>query len=105
MYIVNTTFIVRPTVHGAWYKFMVEKFLPAVEAISVYGSFRFTRLLSDQEEKHFTYSLQIDCCDIPAYQNYMGVTLVEYSDFAKSLFDAEVVHFVSLLKIIEETKK
>ena len=102
MYIVNTTFIVMPTVHGNWHNFMIEKFLPAIKANSVYGNFRFSRLLAEEVEKHFTYSLQIDCEDIPAYQNYMKVTLPEYTEFSTALFDAEVVHFVSLLKVIEE---
>ena len=94
-----------PTVHGNWHKFMIDKFLPAIEANSVYGTFRFSRLLSEDVEKHFTYSLQIDCKDIPSYQNYMKVTLPEYTEFSTSLFDAEVVHFVSLLKIVEEKIK
>lgn len=105
MYIVNTTFIVMPTVHGTWYEFVNEKYIPSLEVNPVYGSIRFTRLLSDQEEKHFTYSLQIDCKDLGAYHHYMKVSLAEYSEFAHSLFDAEVVHFVSLLKLIKETQK
>lgn len=105
MYIVNTTFIVMPTVHGNWYNFVMEKFLPALEANPIYGNIRFTRLLSEQEEKHLTYSLQIDCVDMSAYNNYMGVTLQEYTEYASSLFDAEVVHFVSLLKMVKDIKK
>lgn len=105
MYIVNTTFIVMPTVHGAWFEFFTEKYLPSVEANSMFGSIRFTRLLSEQLEKHFTYSLQIDCEDLPAYFHFMKVSLAEYSEFSTQLFDAEVVHFVSLLKLLKETKK
>lgn len=105
MYIVNTTFIVMPTVHGLWYEFVTEKYLPSLEQNPIYGNIRFTRLLSEQQEKHFTYSLQIDCSELSAYHSYMSVSMVEYSEFAHSLFDAEVVHFVSLLKLIKETKK
>lgn len=105
MYIVNTTFIVMPTVHGMWYEFVTEKYLPSLEENPIYGTVRFTRLLSEQEEKHFTYSLQIDCKELSVYHNYMKVSLAEYSEFSHSLFDAEVVHFVSLLKLIKETQK
>lgn len=105
MYIVNTTFIVMPSVHGAWYEFVMEKYLPSINANPIYGNVCFTRLLSDQQEKHFTYSLQIHCSELEAYHNYMKVSLTEYSEFAAALFDVEVVHFVSLLKILKETNK
>ncbi|MEG0499711.1 MAG: DUF4286 family protein [Rikenellaceae bacterium] len=105
MYIVNTTFIVMPSVHGSWYEFFTEKFLPSIEGNPLYGSYRFTRLLSEQVEQHFTYSLQIDCAEMSAYHHYMKVSLPEYREFATSLFDAEVVHFVSFMKLLKENKK
>ncbi len=100
-YIVNTTYIIMPSMHGQWYKFMMESFIPSIEKIDLYGKVRFTRLLSEQEEKHFTYSLQIDCYELRAYHNYIKVTLPEYVEFVSQLFDAEVTHFVSLLKMIK----
>ncbi len=100
-YIVNTTYIVMPAMHGAWYKFMMESFIPSIEKNELYGSTRFTRLLSSEVEKHFTYSLQIDCGELEAYHNYMKKILPEYVEFTSQLFDAEVTHFVSLLKIVK----
>lgn len=100
-YIVNTTYIVMPSMHGMWYNFMLEKFIPAIEANPHYKSIRFTRLLSDQEEKHFTYSLQIDIEELAGYYNYMKVTLPEYAEYAQQMFDCELTHFVSLMKVIK----
>lgn len=96
MYIVNTTFIISPSVHGAWYKFMTEKFIPTLTQKRV-----FTRLLSEQVEKHFTYSLQVYIADMPAYKQFTEETLLEYQHFATEMFDAEAMHFTSLMKIIE----
>lgn len=96
MYIVNTTFIISPTVHGAWYKFITEKFIPTLTRKSV-----FTRLLSEQVEKHFTYSLQVYIEDMQAYKQVTEETLLEYQDFATEMFDTEVMHFTSLMKIIK----
>lgn len=94
-----------PSVHGNWYKFMEDKFIPSISSNHIFGNIRFTRLLSEQVEKHFTYSLQIDCADMSVYQNFMSEILPEYSEFTTSMFDVEVVHFVSLLKLIEDLKK
>ncbi|MEG1553807.1 MAG: DUF4286 family protein [Rikenellaceae bacterium] len=96
MYIVNTTFIVSPSVHGNWYKFMIDKFIPTLIQKKV-----FTRLLSDQVEKHFTYSLQVYVEDIAEYKLFTEETLLEYQQFATEMFDTEVMHFTSLLKIIK----
>lgn len=96
MYIVNTTFIISPTVHGAWYKFATEKFIPSIGTKHV-----FTRLLSEQVEQHFTYSLQVYLEDMAEYKKFREETLLEYQDFVTEMFDAEVMHFTSLMKIIE----
>lgn len=96
MYIVNTTFIIAPTVHGAWYKFITEKFIPTIGQKKV-----FTRLLSEQVEQHFTYSLQVYIDDMAQYKHFTEETLLEYQHFATEMFDAEVMHFTSLMKIID----
>lgn len=96
MYIVNTTFIVSPTVHGAWYNFVTEKFIPTITQKTV-----FTRLLSEQIEQHFTYSLQVYVDDICAYKQFNTETLLEYQEFATEMFDTEAMFFTSLMKIIE----
>ncbi len=90
-----------PAMHGAWHKFMLEKFIPYVEESELYCKTRFTRLLSSEVEKHFTYSLQIECAELEAYHNYMKNTLQEYLEFSQQLFDSEATHFVSLLKVIK----
>ncbi len=87
--------------HGAWYEFMTKQFIPSLESNAEYCSLRFTRLLSEQEEKHFTYSLQLDSSELSGYYHYIKNIMPEYVDFAKTLFDAEVTHFVSLLKVIK----
>ncbi len=99
-YIVNTTYIISPYMHGGWYKFMVEKFIPTIEADSNFGTVRFTRLLSSEEEKHFTYSLQIDCSELYGYHHYTKSVMSDYNEHASQMFDTEITHFISLLKVI-----
>lgn len=100
MYIINTTFIVSPPAHGNWYDFFTKKFIPSVKEI--YGKIVFTRVLSEQTEQHFTYSLQVYVDNIQYYQRYMEDTVSGYNDFAAEMFDAEVMHFTSLMKILEQ---
>ncbi len=100
MYIVNTTFIVSPAVHGNWYDFFTKKFIPSVK--EKYEKTVFTRVLSEQVEKHFTYSFQVYVADIAGYQKYMEEVIAEYHNFAPEMFDAEAMHFTSLMKIIEQ---
>ena len=42
MYIVNTSFMVEPSVHDRWLKFVTEKYIPALRARG-FGKVVFTR--------------------------------------------------------------
>ena len=67
MYIVNTSFMVEPSVHDRWLKFVTEKYIPALRARG-FGKVVFTRVLSVDAEDHFTYSLQVNADDMEAYR-------------------------------------
>lgn len=101
MYIINATFVVSPAVHGNWYDFFVHKFLPALKSHCPDSELVFSRLLSQQKEQHFTYSLQIPVAEISDYTALSAGVLSEYGAFSAELFDAEVTHFISVLKRIE----
>ena len=82
MYIVNTSFMVEPSVHDRWLKFVTEKYIPALRARG-FGKVVFTRVLSVDAEDHFTYSLQVNADDMEA------------------LFGQRVLWFNSLMKRVE----
>ena len=44
MYIVNTSFMVEPSVHDRWLKFVTEKYIPALRARG-FGKVVFTRAM------------------------------------------------------------
>lgn len=78
MYIVNTSFMVEPSVHDRWLKFVTEKYIPALRARG-FGKVVFTRVLSVEAEDHFTYSLQVNADDMEAYRLIVDELFAEYA--------------------------
>lgn len=99
MYIINTTFVVEPKIHNQWYKFFIEKFIPAIQQQN-FQIIALTRILAENNTGNYAYSLQITVDQIPEYQRYMQEPLEEYVEMAKSLFGEEALHFTTLLKKI-----
>ncbi len=108
MYIVNTSFMVEVAVHAQWYDFFVRKFIPYLREAG-FGSndtegqrrIIFTRVLTDNGDPHYTYSLQIEVPDTGEYQRFMQDMMSEYSTIARPLFGDQALHFTSLLKKID----
>ncbi|MEG0032981.1 MAG: DUF4286 family protein [Mucinivorans sp.] len=96
MYIVSTTFVVEPSVHGQWYEFFTTKYIPTLAASRVV----FTRVLNETSDGHYTYSLQVEVPDIAQYQTYKSTQLAECLEFCASMFGEKVLHFTTLLKKI-----
>ncbi|MEG1414128.1 MAG: DUF4286 family protein [Mucinivorans sp.] len=96
MYIVSTTFVVDPSIHGRWYEFFTTKFITTLQWPVI-----FTRVLSAQSDGQYTYSLQVEVPDIENYQNYQNGPLDECLDFSLTMFGEKVLHFTTLLKKIE----
>jgi hypothetical protein len=100
MYIVNTSFMVEYAVHARWLDTMTRHFLPLV-ASAGFPDIVFTRVLSDESEGHFTYSLQIPVSDMTGYRRFVHDLLSEYIAVADPAFGEQVLHFTSLLKRVE----
>ena len=100
MYIISTTFAVEPPIHGLWYKFITEKFLPRLEQDSGESPV-FTRVLSQAAEEHYTYSVQCRCSDIPFYNRFMSHIMADYTEIAEPMFGDKALYFTTLLKRID----
>lgn len=100
-YIINITFIVEPPAHADWYEFFTKKFLPYVREDQSYGKTIFTRVLTDDKNPHYTYSLQVCDSSIEDYQRFIATAMAEYSSIAAPWFAEKVLHYPSLLKIIK----
>ena len=108
MYIVNTTFMVEPPVHDRWYDLFAGKFMPFLREAGFGGDdaqgqrrIVFTRVLTDNGDPHYTYSLQVEVSDTAEYQRFMQDVMGEYSSIAGPLFGKQALHFTSLLKKID----
>lgn len=97
MYIVTTTFVVEPSVHGRWYEFFTEKFVPTLHPRRTV----FTRVMNEQSDGCYTYSLQVDAIDIADYQHIECELIGDYVEFSKKMFGDKALHFTTLLKKIE----
>lgn len=100
MYIINTSFIVEPPAHNQWYEFFTLKFIPYLRQTG-FENLIFTRVLTDENNAHYTYSLQITESTITDYQRFSAEAMTEYSTVAAPWFAEKALHYTSLLKIIE----
>lgn len=88
--------MVDPSAHGQWYDFFTSKFLPSISDRRVV----FCRVLAEQSDAHYTYSLQIDAVDIVDYQTIERDVIGPCVDHCRAMFDDRVLHFSTLLKKI-----
>ncbi len=100
--------MIEPPVHERWYDLFVNKFMPYLREAGFGGEDAqkqrrviFTRVLTDNGDAHYTYSLQVEVPDIPEYQRFMQDVIGEYSSIAGPLFGEQALHFSSLLKKID----
>lgn len=100
MYIINTSFIIEPPVHTQWYEFFTTKFIPYLRE-NGYTNLLFTRVLTDDNNPHYTYSLQIGDSTIVDYQRFAKDAMAEYSTVVAPWFAEKAIHYTSLLKVIE----
>ena len=100
MYIVNTSFMVDPRVHDRWLDSIRGGYIPSLR-LRGFGKTVFTRILSENAEDHFTYSLQIEMEDMALYSLFSGEVFPEYAGAMKKAFGDKVLWFNSLMKRVE----
>ncbi|MCD8185438.1 MAG: DUF4286 family protein [Rikenellaceae bacterium] len=100
MYILNTSFMVEYEVHDHWLDTFRNRFLPHLRQLG-FTELIFTKVISNDQEGHFTYSLQIPMQDLSRYEEFTGEILSEYAAVYRPVFGEKVLWFGSLLKKIE----
>jgi hypothetical protein len=100
MYILNTSFMVDYDVHDHWLGAFRNHFLPFLRQEG-FGEPLFTRVVSNDAEGHFTYSLQLSLPDLSRYKEYTEVILADYAATVTPVYGEKVLWFVSLLKKVE----
>lgn len=100
MYIINTSFMVEPKVHDRWYSMFTDRFIPMLGQEG-FTEFTLTRVLTNSNDTHRTYSLQVNVPDIPTYQRFIEQMIGQYTDIASEAFGHQALHFSTLLKRIE----
>lgn len=100
MYILNTSFMVDHDVHDRWLDGFRNRFLPFLREAG-FAAPTFTRVVSNDAEGHFTYSLQIPLADLSRYKEFTEDILGDYAATHGPVYGEKVVWFVSLLKRVE----
>lgn len=92
--------MVEPKAHQSWYSMLTDKFIPLLRAEG-FTRFTLTRVLTNNNDGHYTYSLQVEVDNIPSYQRFMEQMIGQYTDIALPAFGENALHFSTLLKRIE----
>ena len=101
MYILNTSFMVEYDVHDQWLDTFRNRFLPSLQEAG-FSNLIFTKVISNDSEGDYTYSLQVPMADLSRYEEFNRDILGEYAATYRPVFGEKVLWFVSLLKKIEE---
>ena len=97
MYIVNTTFIVESTAQDARLNIIKNMYIPFVNS-NGFNDITFTRVISIEPTREFTYSIQVGISDMEQYNIFMERVLIEYSTITTPIFGEKIVWFTSLMK-------
>ncbi len=100
MYILNTSFMVDYEVHDRWLDTFRGRFLPFLREAGFDGPV-FTRVVSNDNDGHFTYSLQLPLPDLARYKEYTEEILPKYAATYTPVYGEKVLWFVSLLKKVD----
>lgn len=96
--------MVSAPAHGNWYDFITNKFLPQLEALPIVKKVVMSRVLGEQVQTHFTYSIQMHIEEIYLYAHLKKDILNDMQNFSAELFDTEVTHFITVMKVIVSSK-
>lgn len=100
MYIINTSFFVDHAAQNVWLKIIKEKFLPFLESEGC-RILAFTRVISNENQGHFTYTLMSEADDMGQYERYEKELLAEYHRLSSAMFGEKVTTFTTLLKKLD----
>lgn len=101
MFIYNITMNVEAAVHNQWYAWVNESFIPEMLSTKKFSKAIVTEVLHDQSQTGQTYSVQFFVpteTHLAAYKQHYAAKI----EAKISLFNAQVVSFSSVLKILEE---
>lgn len=100
MYILNTSFMVDYDVHELWFDTFTKRFIPFLKE-NGFSGLVFTKVMTNESEGHFTYSLQVNMPDLSRYNEFNEQIMGEYNTIAGPVFGDKALYFCSLLKRIE----
>ena len=100
MYILNTSFMVDYDIHAHWLDTFRNRFLPFLQEAG-FDEPVFTKVISNDNEGHFTYSLQIPLADLSRYKEYTEEIMREYAETYSPVYGEKVLWFMSLMKKME----
>ena len=100
MYILNTSFMVEYDVHDHWLDSFRNRFLPFLREAG-FTELIFTKVISNDNEGHYTYSLQIPMTDLSRYEEFNCEIMGEYGATYRPVYGEKVLWFGSLLKKVQ----
>ena len=100
MYILNISFMVDYDVHDHWLDSFRNRFLPHLRQAG-FAEPVFTKVISNESDGHFTYSLQIPMPDLERYKELTEEIMGDYGNTYFPVYGEKVLWFVSLLKKVD----
>ncbi len=86
---------------NGWLGVMRDGFLPYL-ASQGFSRVAFSRVLHEQGEGHFTFSLLVEIDSLDDYRRFTGPVWEEYVALAAGAFGEQVLWFITLMKEVDD---
>jgi len=100
MIIYNVTINIEPSVHDEWLQWMQEIHIPEVMQTNLFIENRILKVLGDDDQEGYTYSIQYTCNSLDDYENYKMKFAPELQAKHNERYKDKFVSFRTLLEII-----
>ena len=100
MIVYNITINIEPSVHDEWLQWMCEIHIPEVMQTSLFIDNRILKVLGDDAQEGFTYSIQYTCKSMDDYEKYKLNHAPELQAKHTERYKNKFVSFRTLLEII-----
>ena len=92
--------MVSQSVHGKWTEFANNTFIPKLEKEPMIEKIILAKVLGEEVQDHFTYSLQMYVPEISYYTRLRGGLIKDYKSIERELFSTDVTHFITVMKVL-----
>jgi Domain of unknown function (DUF4286) len=105
MILYNVTLSIDRDVHIDWARWMREQHIPDVMSTGMFISYRFSRLISDDQEDAETYTVQYLLKDMAHLHRYQAEFAPDLQRDHRERYEGKFVAFRTIMEVVDHNEK